>query len=89
MGKSGRIGDFRAYSPYQGQMISDQTKQQLEEDVQDILRTCMDDVRKFLTEHKDLLDHFAHELVAKEELEFDDIQAIFKKFGVKFAAPRA
>ena len=43
----------------------------------------------FLTEHRELLDYFANELIKKEELEFDEIQQIFKKFGIKHAEPRA
>ena len=47
MGKSGILGDFRDYYGNSGSMISEKMKQQLEEDVQDLLKTCMNEVRSF------------------------------------------
>ncbi len=90
MGPSGYLGDFQNYlGPYGQVHISDPIKVRLEEDVQQILRTCMDDVRTFLRSHKDLLDTFAAELLAKEELEYDEIKAIFERFGLRSAAESA
>ncbi len=85
MGKSGLIGDFRSYlynDPKAG-MLSDKIKEKLEDDVQDILQTCLREVRQLLTEHKDLLEYFAEELLRKGELEYDEIQAIFDKFNMQ------
>ncbi len=85
MGKSGLIGDFRSYI-YQDNkngMLSDKIKETLEDDVQDILQTCLKEVRELLTKHKDLLEYFAEELLRKGELEYDEIQAIFDKFNLK------
>ncbi len=85
MGKSGLVGDFRSYLAYDGKenMLSDKTKELLEEDVQNILRESIADVRNILTQHRDLFNYFAEELLKKEELEYDEIQAIFDKFNVK------
>jgi len=79
MGKSGYIGDYRTSGGY----VSDKIKEVLEEDVQDILQTCLKEVREILQTHKELFVYFAEELLRKEELEYDEIQAIFDKFNVK------
>lgn len=85
MGKSGIVGDYYShdYSMTQHSKISDEIRSQLEADVQDILSQCLKDVRQMLTEHKDLLEYFSQELLKKEELEYDEIEAIFNKFGLK------
>lgn len=82
MGKSGLIGDYRYLGNYEN-MVSNEIKEKLENDVQDILQTCLSEVREILTKHKDLLEYFAQELLRKEELEYDEIQAIFDKFNIK------
>ncbi len=81
MGKSGYIGDYR-YLDYADNMTADPIKNVLELDSQDILQTCLKEVRETLTKHKDLFIYFAEELLKKEELEYDEIEAIFNKFGV-------
>lgn len=85
MGASGIIGDFNDYYSFSGGvgMISNKTKEVLDDDVQNILQTCLADVRDILTKHKDLFNYFAEELLKYEELEYDQIQAIFDKFNVK------
>ncbi len=84
MGKSGYLGDLSyGGSRFNPAPISERTKEKLDEDVQDILSTCLNDVTKVLGEHRDLLDAFAQELCNKGELEYDEIQAIFDRFGVK------
>ncbi len=84
MGKSGLLGDYRwrGYEK-QGFMVSSKTRETLDEDVQDILQTCLKEVTEVLTAHKELFEHFSQELFKKEELEYEEIQAIFDKFNVK------
>ena len=87
MGKSGLLGDFSAMTDYQGRsQISEQTRQILDQDVQDILKTSLAEVREVLLKNKEILEFFAQELLRKEELEYDEIVAIFDKFGVKSAS---
>lgn len=87
MGKTGLIGDFHAVADSQGQaLISEKTKEILDADVQDILQTCLKEVEQTLTQHRDLLEFFAQELYQKQELEYDEIENIFKKFGIKSAS---
>ena len=83
MGKTGMIGDFRTWGSFYTFNLSNRTMEKLEDDVQDILQTCMNEVEDLLRQHKDLFEHFAQELLRKEDLEYDEIQKIFNKFNVK------
>ena len=84
MGKSGLLGDYQQISNgYDNQLISQKTRETLDNDVQEILQSCLKEVTTLLTEKKELLEYFAQELLQKEELEYDEIQAIFDKFNVK------
>ena len=84
MGKSGLLGNFYALMPQQtGQhpLMSDETKAKLDHDVQDILHTCLKEAQELLNKETPLLERFATELFNKEELNYDEIEAIFKEFG--------
>ena len=76
MGKSGMLGNWEVAGN-----ISEQIKAKLDADVQDILKTCLDEVTALLRKEEPLLDRLAQELVAKSELNYDEIEAIFKEFG--------
>lgn len=78
MGKSGLIGDFHATL---SQYLSEETKARLDRDVQEMLQTCLKEVEELLKKEEPLLERLAKELVAKEELNYDEIEAIFKEFG--------
>lgn len=85
MGKSGFLGNFHAldyyYQSRAANFISEETKARLDNDVQDILQTCLKEVQEVLKKEEPLLDRIAKELVAKEELNYDEIEDIFKEFG--------
>ena len=85
MGKSGIIGDFHALDFYRRvsgmPLMSEETKAKLDNDVEDIMQSCLKDVTQLLQKEGPLLDRIAQELVAKEELNYDEIEAIFKEFG--------
>jgi len=84
MGKSGRIGNWEHLVGTYGQsFISEKTKEALDEDVQSILQECLSEAAGILNTNRKLLDYFAQELLAKGELEYDEIEAIFQKFGIK------
>ena len=84
MGKSGMLGDLgMSNSLYHPPALSERTKEKLDDDVQEILNSCLQEVSDILTQHRDLLDVFAKELFDKGELEYDEIQAIFDKAGLK------
>ena len=80
MGASGLVGDFNSLNPAE---ISPATLQKLNDDVQDILRSCMDEVEQTLNKHHDVFESFAQELLKKEELVNDEITAIFDNYGIK------
>ncbi|MEW5758610.1 MAG: AAA family ATPase [Candidatus Omnitrophota bacterium] len=85
MGKSGIIGDFHALDFYRrvgGQpLMSEEIKAQLDKDTQDIMQTCLKEVSSLLKQEEPLLDRLAKELITKEELNYDEIETIFKEFG--------
>lgn len=88
MGKSGLVGDFNAMtsSDRSNLYISEKTKEILDQDVQEILQSCMQEVRQVLTKHRDLFEEFSQTLLAKEEMDYDEIVAIFDKYGLKPAS---
>ncbi|MDD5729975.1 MAG: AAA family ATPase [Candidatus Omnitrophica bacterium] len=84
MGKSGLIGNFDAVErhAYRGtEFVSQETKIKLDSDIQEILQSCLKEVQDVLKKEDALLERLAKELVAKEELNYDEIEAIFKEFG--------
>jgi len=86
MGKSGLLGDFHALDFYRRTSgmpapISEETKRRLDEDVQQIMQDCLKEVMELLKKEEPLLDRLAKELVLKEELNYDEIEAIFKQFN--------
>ena len=82
MGTSGLIGDFSAVK---GDQIAQKTLEILNADAQQILQDCLQNTTRILTEHKDVLEYFAQELLEKGDLEYDDVQAIFSKFNLRAA----
>jgi ATP-dependent Zn protease len=85
MGKSGLLGNFQQLSMLRrygyAAEISEQTKALLDNDIQEILQSCLKEVTELLKKEELLLDRLAKELLAKEELNYDEIEAIFKEFG--------
>jgi cell division protease FtsH len=81
MGKSGLIGNFHVIDSQFTSYISEQMKYQLDNDVQEILSTCLKETEELLRKEEPLLERLSQELVAKEELNYDEIEAIFKEFG--------
>jgi ATP-dependent Zn protease len=85
MGKSGIIGDFHALDFYRrvggSILISEEMKTKLDNDVQEIMQFCLKEAQELLKKEEPLIDRLAKELVAKEELNYDEIEAIFKEFG--------
>jgi ATP-dependent Zn protease len=91
MGASGLVGDYsllekmsEEYGAFRGESasyISEKVKEQLNNDVQQILNTCLKEVENLLKNETPLLERFAQELLAKDELNYDEIEAIFKEFN--------
>jgi cell division protease FtsH len=84
MGESGLLGNFSALFLTKSStepMISEEMKTRLDNDVQKILSTSMQEVEQLFAKERALLDKFAAELLAKEELDYDQMEEIFKSFG--------
>ncbi|MBI1977911.1 MAG: AAA family ATPase [Candidatus Omnitrophica bacterium] len=84
MGVSGYIGDYTAIPENE---LSETLKSKLNDDTNQILRECMKNVEQLLTNEKPIFERFAHELLVRQELEYDEIEAIFAEYGK--ANPRA
>jgi cell division protease FtsH len=80
MGESGMVGD---YSVIPKEQLSEDVRVALNKDTSTIMNTCMKEVEETLKEKEEILDRFAKELLQREELEYDEIIAIFKEFGIE------
>lgn len=80
MGTHGLIGDFSALPEH---MLAESVKQKLNDDAEGILKSCYDDVEELLKKQWDILERFVKELLAREELDYDEIEAIFKEYGIE------
>ncbi|RKY36712.1 MAG: cell division protein FtsH [Candidatus Omnitrophota bacterium] len=78
MGNSDHIGDYTVIPETE---ISEAIKQNLNEATNQILQKCLKEVTDLLTKERKILDRFAKELLEKEELEYDQIEVIFKEYG--------
>ena len=68
--------------------LSEHVKAELNQETQEIFQQCAREVEQLLTKERRLLDRFAQELLTREELEYDDIEAIFAEFGKARPAPQ-
>ena len=96
MGVNGYVGDYEALlsswafrSSSAGDRLSDRTKEHLNEETHQILSQCAKDVEQLLRQEDALLERFAQELLKREELEYDDIEAVFVEFGKQRIFPAA
>jgi cell division protease FtsH len=96
MGPSGLLGNFKNLEDtYSSRLwgnisfISEQTRQQLNQDAQTIIQDCLKEVQGVLEKEIPLLDRFAQELIKRQELDYDEIESIFKECGKSRPAPQA
>jgi len=80
MGDRGYVGD---YSIVPESQLSEKIKEELNEDTKKIIDKCHKEVTELLTKEKILLDRFAKELLDREELDYDEVEAIFAEYGKK------
>ena len=78
MGDTGLVGDYTVIPKEQ---LSEDIRVTLNNDTDKIMKRCLDHVSTTLAEKKEILDRFARELLKREELEYDEIIAIFKEYG--------
>lgn len=72
------LGDYTAVP--EGQ-LSDSIKEKLNQETQKIFQRCLKDVEDLLSKEKPILERLVKELLAKEELEYDEVEAIFLEYG--------
>jgi cell division protease FtsH len=82
MGASGLVGD---YTVIPSEQLAEKTREILNKDTNEIVKECLTDVMEMLKKHKDVLNRFAKELLEREELEYDEIIAIFAEYGLEEA----
>jgi cell division protease FtsH len=81
MGESGYVGDYMIYQGDNAGLLADEVKLQLNHDVDKIIKMCMREVEELLRKEIPLFERFAQELLAKDELDYDEIEAIFAEYG--------
>jgi cell division protease FtsH len=80
------LGDWGMFANGNSAMLSEHVRGELNAETNAIFQTCAKEVEQLLSKEKVLLDRFASELLKREELEYDDIEAIFAEYG-KARAP--
>ncbi|MEK7286944.1 MAG: AAA family ATPase, partial [Elusimicrobiota bacterium] len=78
MSRDGFVGDFSLIPAAQ---LSESFKEKLNLEAQVILNQAEREVTDILRSEWHLVERFAGELLAKEELEYDEIDVIFKEYG--------
>jgi len=78
MGTNGMIGDFTVIPKDQ---ISNEVKNALNAQTQELLKRCVTEVEKTLKKEWKVLERFVGELFDKDELDYDEIESIFKEYG--------
>lgn len=84
MSSVGLVGDYSIYGAQDRDkafQLAESVKEQLNKETQDILQKCLKDVEDLLKKEWKITEHIALELLKKEELEYDEIDAIFKDYG--------
>ena len=94
MNNAGLVGDYTIYGTNYGMgrvslpdvsQLAESTKEKLNKETQDILQKCLKEAEDLLTKERPILERFVKELLEKEELDYDEIDSIFKEYG-KFDA---
>lgn len=78
MGENGLVGDFTVIPEHQ---ISEESKNRLNQETGRIIQNCLKEVEALLVRERELFERFAHELLTREELDYDEIEAIFAEYG--------
>lgn len=78
MGDSAFVGDYTVIPESE---IADKTKDRLNSETQNIMQRCLKETEEIVKKEWAIVERFVKELLAKEELEYDEIEAIFKEYG--------
>ena len=78
MGNIDFVGDYSIIPPTQ---LSESLKEKLNTETTKIMKACLKEVEDLLKKEWQIVERFVKELLEKDELEYDEIEAIFKEFG--------
>ncbi len=78
MGKTESLGDYMSIPT---DHLSGSVKDKLNAETHEIIQGCMKDVEGLLKKENEIFERFAKELIERQELDYDDIEAIFKEYG--------
>lgn len=86
MGLSGFVGDF---SVIPKDAISSNLKEKLNNETIAILNSCNTKMEEVLKANWDVVDEIVRVLLEKKEMDFDELEEVFEKFGKKKKYPSA
>jgi cell division protease FtsH len=78
MNDAGMVGDYTLIPQSQ---ISEKTKELLNNETNKIMQSCLKSVEELLKKEWVIAERFVKELLEKEELDYDEIEAIFTEYG--------
>ncbi|MFA6079654.1 MAG: AAA family ATPase [Candidatus Omnitrophota bacterium] len=78
MNDAGFVGDYTLIPESQ---LSNETKDILNKETHKIMQSCLKGVEELLKKEWEIAERFAKELLEKEELDYDEIDAIFREYG--------
>ena len=81
MGSRGIIGNYAITQNGHGGTLSEAFKKELDDEAQAILKKCEKETEEFLRKEWDMVEIFAKLLIEKEELNYDEIEDVFKQHG--------
>ncbi len=94
MGANGFVGNYEILTGSwvfrhgtTGDFLSDRVKEKLNDEMHLILTQCLEDAERILQQEDALLERFKDELLKKDELEYDEIESIFREYGKQRMLP--
>jgi cell division protease FtsH len=85
MGESGLVGDYTLYGPENAAVstgqLAESTKETLNAETQNIIKKCLVETEELLKKEWVIVERLVKELLEKEELEYDEVDRIFKEYG--------
>ncbi|PIV39194.1 MAG: hypothetical protein COS29_03835 [Candidatus Omnitrophica bacterium CG02_land_8_20_14_3_00__42_8] len=78
MSDAGYVGDYTIIPKSQ---LSESLKEKLNFETDKIIQNCLKEVEALLKKEWPIVDRFVKELLEKDELEYDEIEAIFREYG--------
>jgi len=85
MGETGLVGDYTIYGSdklsISAEQLSESTKEKLNSETQNVIHKSLVETETLLKKEWVIVERLVKELLEKEELEYDEIDRIFKEYG--------